>query len=133
MVSPNRNVGNRKSRTSIGSRDKRITLLVRKLVSQFEDPNFEYGGVAFSAIADVWAKVTTVAGRKDFAGVDVGADRVTDIFDIRYRPDMSAEMFIQFDSNIYQILHFENPDYQNRSLLINTKILGDEFTEGASG
>lgn len=77
----------------------------------------------------VWAKVETERnGRKTFDDVNV-EDQPTHFFTIRYREDVTAETFIEYRNENYDIVKTVDPEERHEYLELHCKVLGDKTLE----
>ena len=111
---------------STGDMRARIKLKTRTI----KPPSF--GSAAhseeFESIS-VWAKVETERnGRQMFDDVNV-ENQPTHFFTIRYREDVTAETFIEYRSENYDIVKTIDPEERHEYLELQCKVLGDKTLE----
>lgn len=88
-----------------GQLDRRIT------IKGFSETTDAYGQEVktFTTLASVWANVTEKVGREGENGDMISSTKRVE-FIIRYRTDVTAEMRIEYNSNIYKIEAIQNAD-----------------------
>ena len=106
-------INRRQSRSpQVGDMRERIGLYTRSLT----EPDF--GEVKmdqdYTLIAEVWAAVQTVKGKKLFAGVQTDDKDITEIFTIRYRSDVTSETIVKFRDDYYKIVKPNDLDRRKR-------------------
>jgi SPP1 family predicted phage head-tail adaptor len=83
---------------------------------------------AFESIS-VWAKVETVSmGRRDFDNVNI-EERPTHLFTIRFREDVTAETFVEYRGENYDVLNTVDPEERQQYLELQCKVKGDKTLE----
>lgn len=128
---PTRKIAKRPLRKSaIGDRRERIKIHVRAIAPPaFNDASFVE---TYDVGIETWAKVESVAlvggGRREFDSVQIG-ESATHLFDIRYRPDITAENIIGYQDEYYQILKVDDPEERHISLVLHARLKGDDTLE----
>lgn len=122
-------VKRRKSKSpQVGDMRDRIVISQRKIGAPAID-----GSAAFSQtlteIATVWASVNTIGGHEVFNSVSTNEKRVSILFIIRYRSDVTSANIITYKDDNYKILPTENADKRNRFLYLLCALLGDDSLE----
>lgn len=115
-----------KRQICIGDLKDRIELSIRSQVSK-NDGKIK-SVMDFTALATVWAKVTTTRGSQLFDGVEI-SDPFTHQIEIRYRDDVDAEKWIDFKGNRYDIVDVQDYDERHDFLLLLCKKKGDQTKE----
>lgn len=128
---PTRKVQRRPFRhTPIGDRRELIRIHTRGITAP------AFGSASFSESYDAgiltWASVTALglagSGQRLFDGVQM-AVTPTHIFDIRYRPNITAENIIHYQTQYYQILYVNDPENRHILLMLYAALKGDDTLE----
>lgn len=87
----------------------------------------------FKRLFGVRANVKTLAGKSEFAKVDINGNAVTHQFAIRFTniPFDTRHLVRDARGSLYRILRVEDVDLQNREMKIHCASMGDETVEGA--
>lgn len=129
-----KNISPAKRKLCAGSLRSQVGLYTRALTSPAFDS--QDNQQKYALVATLPAAVQTTNGIDIFDGVDKsGADGVpttaTVLFFVRYRADVTAENFLQYDGVNYQILRVENIDLRREWLKIFAAPRGDLTLEAA--
>lgn len=113
--------------------DRRFTIEVCRSSLMSPLPGSAEPRREFEVVVRTRADVKTMAGRSAFAQVDVGGERVTHIFSIRYTTVPFDVRHIVRDPTgiLYRILSVDDRDIANRELKINCVCLGNETQNAA--
>jgi SPP1 family predicted phage head-tail adaptor len=112
-------------RVCIGSLNQKINIQVRELLAPIGDSvDFDE---EFTLLENVWAMVETVAGKVFFDGSNTDKS-ITHNFYIRYISgvQITAENWINYKDQYFDIINVENLDEANRFLLMRTTIRGSD-------
>lgn len=107
-----------------GSLNKRIKIYTRALtppVNPYEDA-VDYTE-EFTLVASLWAMLKVNRGVTYFDGVNTASVTTSDFY-IRYRTDITAENWIIYNNNRYDII--EVSDYDEMYLMLRTRQTADE-------
>ena len=99
----------------IGKLNKRI--IFQEFTSIINDNGFNED--TWTDKNTVWASATNLSGREYFAAAAVQAENTVK-FTIRYIEDISTDMRISFQNNIYNITFIDNIKYGNEFMEIKT-------------
>lgn len=87
----------------------------------------------YAVVFTTRANVKTMAGKSEFAQVEIKGQRVTHVFSIRYTTlqfDV-RDLVRSADGSLYKILSIDDVELHNRELKISCVSQGDETVEGA--
>lgn len=117
-----------KKKICIGNLKHSITLLVRSITAP---DDFDYD-MNFTTLANVWAGIETKQkGVEIFNDVNISIGVATHFFYIRYRDDVTAQNFIEYNSKKFRILEVTNIDETNDYMLLSCAERGDSTTQAA--
>ena len=111
------NIRRKKRQPCIGDMDSLVTLQNRTLVPEISGAGASEDFV--DASTDVWALVETTAGETIFDGVNKDVS-VTHKFTICYDPSVTAETWVLFDGNRFDIMNVEDLDGRHQYLVLRT-------------
>lgn len=106
-------------RVCVGDLNRRIRLRTREISTPTTDVDF---GHSFTDI-ETWAAVQTVVGRNMFSGTNFD-QAVSHLFYIRYRTGITAETWIEYRNENYDILDVENLEETNSFLVLICNVRG---------
>ena len=113
------------SRPSIGQLNRRITIRRRGLPPSKPGGNFGNPEHEYKDILTTWAKVITRLGVSEYGQVEIGGERVTHKFIIRYTDqDIDVRDVVEMGADRYGVLGVENLGEQNRYLILNGRLEG---------
>jgi SPP1 family predicted phage head-tail adaptor len=96
--------------------DKLITLKSRDIDAPAED-SVDYAE-SFASLGSEWAQIMTIQrGPVLFDGTNT-LRQVTHIFRLRYRADVTAETWVEYEDDNYAILNVENLEERNEFMYL---------------
>ncbi len=109
----------------LGDLRARAILHVRSMrVPDFESVDFDED---FAGI-EVWASIKSTVGKVQFT--DVGIDTaITHKFVIRYRDDVSAETYVEFERRRFNVVSVEDLEERHEFLSLNCREHGSKDLE----
>ena len=115
-------------RVCIGSLNKKINIHTRELKPP-TGTGVDYDE-EFVVIENVWSMIETVAGKVFFDGTNTDQS-ITHNFYIRYivGVTITAENWIEYNGNRFDIINVENLDEGNRFILMRTNQRGSDTLE----
>lgn len=105
-----------------GDLNRRITLNSRTLNAPQTTIFYSH---SFTNSIPTWANVETVKGKEIFGGTNMD-ERISHIFRIRYRPNITAEFWVTFMDVLYDIVEIENPEEDDGFLYLKCNLRGDK-------
>ena len=121
-------IGSKNRQVCIGDLNTRITIHVRSVQTPvFEGIDFTE---KFNPSEEVWAMVTTVAGKTLFDGINQDVALSHEIY-IRYRDDVNSESWIDLDGILLDILRTEDLDESHEFLRLFCTLRGSKELGGA--
>lgn len=105
-------IGKKKRVLEIGSLDKKITLQLRAIVAEGE-ADYTH---TFTNPITVWACIDTSTGKEFFDDINQETKNITHTFYIRYRSDVTSDIWIDWLDRKFKIVSIENMDERNRFL-----------------
>jgi len=99
-----------------GRLNQRITLEKRTMVQDA----FGSATPTWSEVATVWATLTRITGREDWANDQVTTESAV-AFRIRYLAGLSADMRLQHNGTTYEIQTILDPTSRGRELIITAR------------
>ena len=128
----NYSVRRRRRIIAIGDLNSRINLLVRALKSRFATGDDDESG--FTTFASPWAMVETESGVQTFDSIAQGP-KATHYFYIRYRSDITAQTYVDYKGDLYDIMYCENLDGRKEFMCLQCKLTGpdDPTIQSATG
>ena len=102
-----------KTEVCIGNMNKRISIFTRAITTPIDPTGFDVDYTEnFTLLDQVWAMIQTPDGQTIFDGI--GTEKiVSDIFYIRYIDGLTAENWITYNDNRYDIQMVENIEQNN--------------------
>ncbi|GAH16987.1 unnamed protein product [marine sediment metagenome] len=110
------------SKVCIGDLNKKILLYDRNIKASSTDTKFDED---LDNVISVWSMIKTNSGKDIFDGTEI-IGSATHEFYIRYRTDLTNESWLEYNSNYYNILSFENLNEESDFLKLNCAIRGDK-------
>lgn len=108
---------------SAGDRRARIELFQRDINAPiFDSASFSE---LYTSIGSVWAKAESFLGNPTFDSVNE-SEKITDVFSIRYRADVTSETRFSYDGDYYKIVNVRDPNRRKRFLELRCLNLGDK-------
>lgn len=113
--------------------DRRFTIEVCRSKLLSPEPGSAEPRRDFEVVIRTRADVKTMAGRSAFAQVDIGGERVTHVFAIRYTTVPFDVRHVVRDPTgmLYRILSVDDRDLSNREIKISCVSLGHESQNAA--
>lgn len=105
----------------IGDLDRRIALMSRSIDPPTTGVDFQH---TFTE-TNVWAAVKTVKGKEIFAGTNMDK-QVTHIFYVRYRNWITAENWVKYRDENYDIIDTEVLEEREQYTVLMCNIRGDD-------
>lgn len=112
----------KKRRLCTGDLDRRIDIYSRTLNAPSFDVDFDH---TFNNKKTVWSALESVNGRDTFYLTNLD-QKVSHIFYVRWYAGLTAESWINFKSELYDIIQVENLDERDEWYSIYCNVRGDE-------
>lgn len=121
----------KKTQVCIGSLNKKIDIFTRVLTSPLDPTNSDVDyDETFTLLANVWSMIATPKGQTIFDAI--GTEKtISDLFYIRHIAELTAENWIVFNSNRYDIILVRDYEQNNLFQELSCIFRGDD-TKGAS-
>lgn len=111
---------------NIGQMSERVVIQERGLNATA--PGDFVADLEFGKGIETWASLKTYAASEFFDGVNV-VRKATHKYGIRYRPGVTAEMFLTHKGVIYDIIDVENFEERNEFLILSCNVRGSKRYE----
>jgi len=108
-----------------GDLDRRITIKSRALAAPSSGVDFEEN---FAAGKTVWAALKTSKGRAMFYATNMDV-AVTHVFYVRWYDTLTADLWVEYKSENYDIVEVENLDERDDWALLYCNVRGDSSDE----
>ena len=113
---------------SAGDRRTRIELFQRDINAPvFDNASFSE---LYTSLGSAWAKAESFLGNPSFDDINE-SEKITDVFSIRYRSDVTSETRFSYDGNYYKIVNVRDSNRRKRFLELRCFLLGDKTKAAA--
>jgi SPP1 family predicted phage head-tail adaptor len=129
---PNYSARRNRRIVAIGDLNVKINLQTRVLRSRFATGDDDESG--FATFASPWAMVETFDGVQTFDTLGQGI-KASHQFTIRYRSDITAQTYVDYKGQLYDISYVENLDERKEFINLLCKLTGpdDPNIQAATG